>query len=114
MFSNTNRSLWEWLIILPLKNGKYIIKSYKDGMTMTLYSNDICKFTEELNHTSQMWNIEYKDGYYFFVSEGNGNVIQANQIGMCLAACKNRQGWERMIVSPVTIGGNYVNIPPRH
>jgi hypothetical protein len=33
---NKNRSLWEWFIILPLKNGKYIIKSYKDGMTMYL------------------------------------------------------------------------------
>ena len=31
-----------------------------------------------------------------------------------MAASKNRQGWERMIVSPVTIGGYYVNIPPRH
>ncbi len=81
---------------------------------MTLLCNNDFEFLGELNHESQLWTIEYKDGYYFFVSEGNDNVIQANQAGQCLAACKNRQGWERMIVSPVTISGNYVKIPPRN
>ena len=84
---------------------------------MTLFENLLCFFKkEEENIAGQWWDIEYKDGYYFFVNGANGNVIQADQAkaGICMAANKNRQAWERMIVAPVTISGNYVNIPPRN
>ena len=105
------------MIILPLQNGKYIIKSYKDGNTLGLFENQHCYFKkEEENVAGQQWDIEYKDGYYFFVNVANGNVIQADLgiVGVCKAVNKNRQAWERMIVAPVNIGGNYVNIPPRN
>ena len=83
---------------------------------MTVFENLCCLFRKEENIPAQWWDIEYKDGYYFFVNDASSNVIQADQGkgGICMAANKNRQGWERMIIAPVTISGNYVNIPPRN
>ena len=80
MFATSNRQLWEWLIILPLKSGKYIIKSYKDGLTLYLDSVGKTGFKEEKDHGSQQWDIEYKDGYYFFINPFTaGKVLQVQE-----------------------------------
>ena len=75
-------------------------------------------FCEEEEHGALWWDIEYKDGYYFFINPGTGKVMQVQEGSdklRCMATNNVKGAQERMIVSPVVLSGsNYVNIPPRH
>ena len=75
---------------------------------------DRCAFLDEEEGGCQSWSIEYLDGYYLFVNAAQGDVMQAAADKNCMANTKNRQTWEKMIVSPVTLSGSYFNIPPRY
>ena len=73
-----------------------------------------CALCEEEEHGSHWWDIEYKDGYYFFANYTSKGVIQASPDKKCMANTRNRGASERMIVSPVALSGSYVKIPPRY
>ena len=36
-------------------------------------------FCEEEEHGALRWDIEYKDGYYFFINPGTGKVMQVQE-----------------------------------
>lgn len=78
-FQNTNRNLWEWLIILPGLFGNYIIKSYKDGTNLRLGLDGKCSFGSKHEYDYEQWSIDFDGGHFYFINNRHhGNVMQAD------------------------------------
>ena len=87
-------------------------------MCLYLGKNNFTAFCEEEDHSALRWEIDYKDGYYFFIHPGTEKVMEVQEGSdklRCKATNKVKGPKQRMIVSPVELSGsNYVKIPPRH
>jgi hypothetical protein len=49
-----------------------------DGKTLYTTKTNRCTFCHEEENSSQWWDIEYKDNYYFFVNCATKGVITAS------------------------------------
>ena len=79
------------MIIIPLENGYYLIKSYRDGHALSIKNQRHCAFksyektrqnllNQDADSSYFWWDIECKNGHYFFISvceieSYKGNVL---------------------------------------
>ncbi len=103
---------------MPRKNGEYFIKSVKDGKALCVCKNYDCRFLTEDTLGGYYWDIEYKDGYYIFISacddeKFKGNVMKPDEENLCRALNKLRGKEARMIVRPIALTAYKVNIPAK-
>jgi hypothetical protein len=105
------------MIIHPLQNGHYLIKSFIDGRGLKLDIHKRCEFSKEEDDSSFWWDIEYQNGHYFFTSACNlrdyaGNVLACTgRFKRCEAENKNKEEMQKMIVHEIVLKPPYIEIP---